>query len=236
MEIRSLQNAKVKYWASLKEKKVRDREKKFLVEGEHLIEEAKKQNLIVETISVVDSQADYLVTKEIMEKISMQKSVSLNAAVVSFIKEDSLNGNVLILDGVQDPGNLGTIIRSGIAFGFTNIILSDDSVDMYNPKVIRATEGMIFHVNILRRNLEEFLPVLKNLGYVIVGSDVIKGEDIRTIPKENIGLVLGSEGSGMSDKVRIRCDKLVNIKMQQECESLNVGVAASILMYEVYHE
>lgn len=236
MEISSLQNAKVKYWVSLREKKVRDREKKFLIEGEHLIAEAAKQNLVVETISIVDKNADYFVTREIMEKISTQKSVCLNAAVVKFLKEDALNGNVLILDGVQDPGNLGTIIRSGMAFGFTNIVLSDNSVDIYNPKVIRATEGMIFHVNTLRRNLEDFIPTLKNLGYYIIGSDVRSGSDIRGMSKDNIALVLGSEGSGMSDKVRSMCDKLVNIKMQSECESLNVGVAASILMYEVYHE
>lgn len=236
MKITSVQNDRVKYWNSLKEKKNRDRDRRFLVEGDHLINEAKKQNLIVETISMVDATADYYVTKEIMEKISGQKSISYNAAVVRFIPEDSITGKTIILDNIQDPANLGVIIRSCIAFGFNNIVLSDTSVDLYNPKVIRATEGMIFHINVLRRNLQEFLPTLKMLGYNIVGTDVVKGNDIKNIVRENIALVLGNEGNGISNDIKKLCDKFVYIKTSDDCESLNVGVAASILMYEVNNE
>ena len=220
---------------SLKNKKFRDQERRFLIEGDHLINEAKKQNLVIETISIVDKNADYFVTKEIMEKISEQKSISYNAAVVRFISEDSISGNILILDGVQDPGNLGTIIRSCIAFGVSNIILSDNSVDLYNSKVIRATEGMIFNINVLRRKLIEFIPIVKNLGYKIVGTDVKNGIDIKDINKENIAIVMGSEGQGLSNEVKNMCDDFVYIKMDSACESLNVGVATSILLYEVYN-
>ena len=236
MNITSLQNEHVKYWNSLKEKKVRDKERRFLIEGDHLINEAKRQNLIIETISVIDLAADYLVTEDIMKKISSQTSISYNAAVVRFIPEDSISGNLIILDGIQDPGNLGTIIRSCIAFNFTTIILGDNSVDLYNPKVVRATEGMIFHINVLRRNLVEFIPTLKNLGYKIVGTDVLNGVDIKNLKHDDIALVLGSEGQGMSKSVRELCDEFVYINMNESCESLNVGVAASILMYEVNHE
>lgn len=236
MNITSLQNEHVKYWNSLKEKKVRDKERRFLIEGDHLINEAKRQNLIIETISVIDLAADYLVTEDIMKKISSQTSISYNAAVVRFIPEDSISGNIIILDGIQDPGNLGTIIRSCIAFNFTTIILGDNSVDLYNPKVVRATEGMIFHINVLRRNLGEFIPTLKNLGYKIVGTDVLNGVDIKNLKHDDITLVLGSEGQGMSKSVRELCDEFVYINMNKSCESLNVGVAASILMYEVNHE
>lgn len=235
MIITSLKNEKVKYWYNLKNKKFRDQERRFLIEGDHLINEAKNQNLVIETISIVDKNADYFVTKEIMEKISEQKSISYNAAVVSFIKEDSITGNVLILDGVQDPGNLGTIIRSCIAFGVSNIILSDNSVDLYNSKVIRATEGMIFNINVLRRNLIEFIPIVKNLGYKIIGTDVKNGINIKDINKENIAIVMGSEGQGLSNEVKNMCDDFVYIKMDNACESLNVGVATSILLYEVYN-
>lgn len=235
MIITSLKNEKVKYWYNLRNKKFRDQERRFLIEGDHLINEARKQNLVIETISIVDKNADYFVTKEIMEKISEQKSISYNAAVVRFIKEDSITGNVLILDGVQDPGNLGTIIRSCIAFGVSNIILSDNSVDLYNSKVIRATEGMIFNINVLRRNLIEFIPTVKNLGYKIVGTDVKNGIDIKDINKENIAIVMGSEGQGLSNEVKNMCDDFVYIKMDNACESLNVGVATSILLYEVYN-
>ena len=235
MNITSLNNDKVKYWTSLKLKKNRDNVKCFLIEGDHLINEAKKQNLVIETISIVDKNADYFVTKEIMEKISEQKSISYNAAVVRFISEDSISGNILILDGVQDPGNLGTIIRSCIAFGVSNIILSDNSVDLYNSKVVRATEGMIFNINVLRRNLIEFIPIVKNLGYKIVGTDVKNGINIKDINKENIAIVMGSEGQGLSNEVKNMCDDFVYIKMDSACESLNVGVATSILLYEVYN-
>lgn len=235
MIITSLKNEKVKYWYNLRNKKFRDQERRFLIEGDHLINEARKQNLVIETISIVDKNADYFVTKEIMEKISEQKSISYNAAVVRFIKEDSITGNVLILDGVQDPGNLGTIIRSCIAFGVSNIILSDNSVDLYNSKVIRATEGMIFNINVLRRNLIEFIPIVKNLGYKIIGTDVKNGINIKDINKENIAIVMGSEGQGLSDDVKNMCDDFVYIKMNNACESLNVGVATSILLYEVYN-
>lgn len=236
MNITSLQNEHVKYWNSLKEKKVRDKERRFFIEGDHLISEARKQNLVLETISTVDESADFLVTKEIMKKISSQATISENAAVVRFIPEDKISGNIIVLDGIQDPGNLGTIIRSCIAFGFTNIILGDTSVDLYNPKVIRATEGMIFHINVLRRNLLDFLPTLKGMNYKIVGTDVVSGKDIRKLKKENIALVLGNEGNGISEDVENLCDEFVNIKISSNCESLNVGVAASILMYEVSYE
>lgn len=235
MIITSLKNEKVKYWYNLRNKKFRDQERRFLIEGDHLINEARKQNLVIETISIVDKNADYFVTKEIMEKISEQKSISYNAAVVRFINEDSITGNVLILDGVQDPGNLGTIIRSCIAFGVSNIILSDNSVDLYNSKVVRATEGMIFNINVLRRNLIEFIPIVKNLGYKIVGTDVKNGINIKDINKENIAIVMGSEGQGLSNEVKNMCDNFVYIKMDNACESLNVGVATSILLYEVYN-
>lgn len=236
MKITSMHNDLVKFWVSLKNKKVRDKERKFIVEGDHLIDEARKNNLIEYVISCVDENAEYFVTKEIMEKISNQQSISYNVAVVNFIPEDAINGNILILDNLQDPGNLGTIIRSATAFNINTIILSDDSVDLYNPKVVRATEGMIFNLNIIRRDLNEIIPVLKNLGYKLIGTDVKKGMDVRNIRKENVAIVIGNEGSGMKNETKTMCDEFINIKMMETCESLNAGVAASIIMYEVYHE
>lgn len=236
MKLTSVSNEKVKYWVNLKDKKFRDKEGVFLIEGDHLIEEAKKNNLIKYTISMVNEDADYYVTREIMEKISHQKSISLNVAVCGFLKEDSIGGNVLILDNLQDPGNLGTIIRSAVAFGIDTIIIGDTCVDLYNPKVIRSTEGMIFNLNIIRRNLKEIIPILKNLGYKIVGTDVNKGKDIRKINKENIAVVIGNEGNGLSEDIKALCDEFIYIKMDSKCESLNAGVAASIIMYEVSYE
>lgn len=235
MVITSVNNEKVKYWNSLKLKKNRDRDKCFLIEGDHLIKEAKEKGLVINTISINDNNADFLVTKEIMKKISDQKSISDNAAIVKYIPEQKISGNVLILDDIQDPGNLGTLIRSSIAFGFDNIILSDESVDLYNPKVIRATEGMIFNINVIRTNIIEYIPKLKEMGYKILVSDVVSGKDIKDEICNNIALVLGNEGKGVHKNIKELCDELVNIKMDKDCESLNVGVAGSILMHEVYN-
>ncbi len=236
MIITSVHNDKVKCWCNLKNKKFRDKERKFLVEGDHLIKEAIKNNLVVETISCVNKNADYFITKEIMEKISEQKSISYDIAVVKFIPEDSINGNIIMLDNLQDPGNLGTIIRSAVAFNIGTIIISDDSVDLYNPKVVRSTEGMIFNLNIIRRNLKEVIPVLKRQGYKIVGTLVNAGDDLKNIDKENVCIIIGNEGNGMSLDIRDMCDNFTNIKISDNCESLNAGVAASIIMYEVNHE
>lgn len=236
MRITSIHNDLVKYWVSLKNKKVRDKERLFLIEGDHLINEARKNNLLKYTISCVDENADYYVTKEIIEKISEQQSISYNIAVAKFIPEDAINGNIIILDNIQDPGNLGTIIRSATAFNINTIILSLDSVDSYNPKVIRATEGMIFNLNIIRRNLQEIIPTLKNIGYKIVGTNVNEGIDIRNIEKEKIAIIIGNEGNGLKEETKKMCDSFINIKMNNTCESLNAGVAASIIMYEVNHE
>lgn len=235
MVITSVNNEKVKYWASLKLKKNRDKDKCFLIEGNHLIKEAKEKGLVISTISITDTNADFFVTREIMEKISEQKSISDNAALVKYIPAREINGNVLILDDIQDPGNLGTLIRSSIAFNFASIIISEESVDLYNSKVIRATEGMIFNINVIRTNLKKYIPRLKNMGYKIIASDVISGKDIKEIDNQNIALILGNEGSGIHKELKDMADEYVNIKMNNVCESLNVGVAGSILMYEVYN-
>ena len=236
MEITSLQNKKVKYWVSLQNKKVRDQEKVFIVEGDHLLKEAQKQNLVQEVISLDDAKADYLVTKEIMQKISRQKSISSCIGICRMKKEEEITGNVLILDCLQDPANLGSLIRSAVAFNFSTLILSLDTVDQYNEKAIRASEGMIFNVNILRRDLKEAISLLKEKGYTIVGTDVKSGQEIGDVPKEKIALVIGNEGQGMHPEIKALCDEMTHIPLNENCESLNAGVAGAILMYEVNHE
>lgn len=233
MKITSLKNDKVKYWVNLKNKKFRDQEKVFLIEGDHLISEAKKYGEILEYISITDEEADYFVTKEIMQKISAQKSISNSVAVVKFLKPKEISSRILILDNLQDPGNLGTIIRSAVAFNFTDIILSNESVDIYNPKVIRATEGMLFKVNVLRKDIKLFISELKEKNYQIVGTDVENGKTIKDVLKENVAIIIGNEGSGVRKEILDLCDFSVNLKMNAGCESLNAGVCASIIMYEV---
>ena len=234
MQIESVNNPKIKNLIKLKDKKYRDLTNSFIVEGCHLVREALKRNLVMEIYSLNDE--DYgvpsiKITEVVMKRVSMQVSISPVIALCKKMSEEDILGPTLILDGIQDPGNLGTIIRSAVAFSMPNIILSDDAVDLYNPKVIRSTEGMIFHVNVIRRNLREFLPTLKK-DYQIIGADVRKGVNIRDLSlNSNYGIVIGSEGSGMGVS-REFCDTFIKIPMSDKCESLNAGVSASIIMYE----
>lgn len=238
MELTSTSNPKVKYWQKLMIRKYRKEEKLFLVEDEHLVQEALKRNIVKEIITISDDKYEvdtYKVTPQIMKLLSSQVSSTNIIAVCYELLEKDVNGNIIILDNLQDPGNLGTIIRSAVAFNFDTIVLSDDSVDLYNPKVIRASEGMIFNINIKRCNLKEFIPSIKN-EYTLVTTNVNEGKDIRNINYQNIAIVIGNEGSGVSKEIADLCEEKVYIKMNSNCESLNAGVCASILMYEVSHE
>ncbi len=237
MKIESLKNERVKKWVRLKEKKERDKTGTFLVEGDHLVTEAKKKGLVLEIVTTEDKKDSriptYTVTKEIMKKISDQVTPSNVVAICKKQEEVFIPGPVLCLDDIQDPGNLGTIIRSAVAFGFKEIVLSERTVDVYNPKVIRSTEGMIFHVKIFRRNLEEFLKSIQD-EYVIYGTDVTEGNLVEeSVFPPQFAIIIGSEGSGMNQNIRELCDKFFYIPMESTCESLNAGVSASILMYEI---
>ena len=156
-------------------------------------------------------------------------------AVCNFILPDDIKGNVLLLDHIQDPGNLGTIIRSSVAFNFPTIVCSEDTVDAYNDKVIRSSEGMIFNTNIIKDNLISFIPYLKTLGYKIYGTDVINGKNIKTVNEKKVAFVIGSEGKGVSIEVKELCDDFIYINMNEKCESLNAAVASSIIMYDIYN-
>lgn len=236
MIITSTSNYKVINWAKLNIKKYRDEENLFLIEGDHLVNEALKKNLVKELITINDVynfSNTYIVNDKIMNKITTQKSTPTVIAVCEKLKENISNGNMIILDNLQDPGNLGTIIRSAVAFGFENVCLGDGTVDIYNEKVIRASEGMIFNINVSKLNLETDLFELKSLGYKIIGTKLDSNNSITNFNNEKVAIVIGNEGSGINQN--IECDDFITIPMTETCESLNAGVCASILMYEVYN-
>ena len=150
------------------------------------------------------------------------------------IEEQEIGSKILILDDVQDPGNLGTIIRSAVAFNVDTIVLSKNTVDLYNSKVLRATQGLIFHVNIIVRDLKEFVPFLKQNNYTIYGTRVTHGKSLKDIYKsKKFAIIVGNEGSGLSDEMIELTDEFIYIEMNSNCESLNVGVATSIILYEL---
>jgi len=237
MVITSLDNKKVKEVVKLQSKKYRDLTNCFVVETEHLVEEAKKIGIVKDLFVVGDGEDNNInyVTEDVMKKMSSMESFSKVLAVCSKNTSNEIIGNkILLLDGIQDPGNLGTIIRSSVAFGVTTIILSKDTVDLYNPKVIRASEGMFCHINIITMDLEEAIDSIKNSGISVYGTNVVDGYDVSTVTdKDSYALVMGNEGNGVKANIQELCDKNLYIPMKETCESLNVGVACSILLYEL---
>ena len=242
MLITSLDNEKVKKYIKLKEKKYRDLYQQFIVEGEHLIIEAYRSGLLEEIlieqdeVTVLDVPITY-VTKEILAKISTLETPSHIIGVCKKKEENPILGNkLLLLDRIQDPGNLGTIIRSSKAFGVDTVVLGEGCVDLYNDKVIRSTQGIGFHMNIVSRNLKELVLDLKENDIPVFGTKVEYGEDIRTLnsrDKEKYALIMGNEGRGVDSELLDLCDKFIYIELDSDVESLNVAIAASILLYEL---
>lgn len=240
MVIESLENSRVKKYKKLKKRKYRDEYKEFIVEGLHSVREAFRSGIIVELIleEGVDLpfESPYVyVTRDIINKISSTDTPSSIMALCKIIdRKEEIGNKILVLDNIQDPGNLGTIIRSAKAFNIDTIILSKDTVDLYNPKVVRATQGIMFHMNIIRKDIVSEIKSLKKSGYVIYGTNVKKGTNVRKLSKEKkYVLIVGNEGNGVSEEVSKLCNKNLYIKMNDKVESLNVGVATSILLYEL---
>ena len=234
--IESVNNERIKELIKLKDKKYIKEQKRFLIEGKHLVDEAKKSGLLEEVI-LLDDNYDFdkklIVSEKVMKKLSFQDSLPSIMGVCK-IKDNKLIGSkYLLLDGIQDPGNLGTIIRSSLAFGVDTIVLSKDSVDLYNDKVIRSTQGMIFHINIIRCDLEEVINKIKG-DIKIIGTSLGDSTPLRSIDKlERYALIVGNEGNGVKKEILDLCDDIVRIEMNKDVESLNVGVATSIILYEM---
>ncbi len=236
--ITSLQNNKIKELNKLNEKKYRDETNLFLVEGDHLVNEAYKTNQLVEVLATqsfkeeIDVPITYI-SDDVMKKLSNMQSPSNVIGVCKKFKPIGYGKRIIILDNLQDPGNLGTIIRSASSFNFDTIVLSEISVDLYNDKVIRASEGMIFHTNVIRCNIKEFVKELKSNNYKVYTTDVNGGEIVSEVDyKTKVAIIIGSEGAGVGS-VKELADKTIYIPMNKRCESLNASVAASIIMYEV---
>lgn len=238
--IGSLDNKKIKELRKLKNKKYRDKEKKYLVEGIHLVLEAYKKGDLLEIILGENEDVDILVSKvyvsnQILKSLSSLETPYKIIGVCKYPNEDlELGDKLLILDGVQDPGNLGTIIRSSVAFNISTVVLGNNCVDLYNSKVIRACQGMNFHINIIRRDLKDFIKNIKKEDYYILGTNVNDGSDLKSISNlSKYAIIMGNEGNGVSKEIQDMCDRNIYIKMNDKCESLNVAVATSIILYEL---
>ena len=232
----SVDNDKIKEIKKLQTKKYRDLTNSFLVEGEHLVDEAYKTGLL-EKVIVLDNfqcKMDVPIINVNLKVMKYLSELDTPSKIIGICnkKNGIICGNKIVaLDNVQDPGNLGTIIRSCVAFNIDTLILSKECVDLYNSKVIRASQGMLFNLNVVIDDLD----VLKRLdGYEIFATKVNGGENLKTLKKpDKYVIVMGNEGNGVSKKVLDICSRYLYIDMNNKCESLNVGVATSIILYEL---
>lgn len=239
--ISSLDNEKIKKLVKLQMKKYRDLYKEYVIEGEHLIGEALKVGCVIEVFVVegFDYNVDCpitVVSHSVMKKISTMDTPSNVVALCKKIINKNFGRRILLLDELQDPGNLGTIIRSSVAFNIDTIILSENTVDLYNPKVLRGTQGMYNFINIFSMDSKSAIEEIKSKGIKVYGTNVVNGVDVKSLSdedKRSFCLIVGNEGNGVREEVLDLCDSNLYIKMNENVESLNVGVATSILLYEL---
>lgn len=235
--ITSVNNKVIKNLVKLKQKKYRDEQGLFLVEGYHLVEEARKANVIQTIVTTLDTpfeEETVQVSMQVMKKLAFTKTPQPVMAVCKKTRKTHVlkdGYRYLLLDQLQDPGNVGTIIRTALAFGYDQIIMSLDSVDLYNDKVLRSTQGAIFNIDICQMDLKETITELKEQGVDIYGTSLKDASSIETFkPIQKMAFVMGNEGQGVSQDILDMCDQLVYIPINT-IESLNVGVASAIIMY-----
>lgn len=232
--INSRTNQKVVHAASLKEKKFINEYKEFLIEGIKSLELALKAGRLKEVYTLKELKLpynipQYLVTEEIIDKISFSKNPEGVVGVCQTLDnvEPYKMDKVVYFDDIQDPGNMGTLIRTALAFNYDCIILSENCVSIYNPKVVAASKGAIFSIPIIEGKLKDFIK-----GQTVVGSMLNKN----TIPLDKVSklssfiLVLGNEAHGISEDVAKLADVYVKIPIDN-IDSLNVAIAGGILMY-----
>lgn len=236
--IHSLQNPLIKDLLLLHQPKYRKEQQLFLVEGYHLVEEAIRSKriqrvLITDTKDTIDGIENILVTYDVIKKLSMTKTPQKVMGVCRIQEEETSDAKrVLMLDGIQDPGNMGTLIRTAAAFSCDVIYCSYDCVDIYNDKVIRATQGAIFHISIIRGSLSEVIKKYQSQGITIIGTNVNQATMLSTFVKpKSYALVLGNEARGISEALTSLVDVNVKIEINQAIESLNVAVAGAIILH-----
>jgi TrmH family RNA methyltransferase len=250
-----LSKEKLKELLKLKTKKGRIQQGRFLLEGLRLCEEALNSKWEIESFLLTASFEDKIKGKDFFEKLQESKAQLIMAKphdlqklsdtvtpqgimCVVKIRRNQIenlwrkNHNfILALDGIRDPGNVGTLIRTADAFGADGVLLSNDTVELLNPKVVRSTMGSIFHFPIWdEADLEVILPELKKRNFKILGTDVRKG---KKLDKIDICILIGNEAEGLRENLLALSDELIHIPIYGKAESLNAAVAGGIVLYEI---
>lgn len=238
--ISSLNNNHIKYLASLKEKKYREINKEFVVEGYHLVNEAYKKGILKEVISSEITDFDVcnvIVSEEIIKKLSdtftPQNILGLCKMEDNDIDYHNLK-RIIILDDVKDPGNMGAIFRSALGFNIDMILLSEECVDVYNSKVLRSSQGAILNVCFKYLDIKKAIVNLKENGFKVFHTTVVDSKKINDANFEGrVAIVFGNEAHGVRSDVASLCSDALYIPINPKLESLNVSVACAIVMYEL---
>lgn len=237
-----LTNNEIKQLKKLKDKKYRKSEGLFLVEGSKLCEEVLNSGFEIK-YSITSNEFKYndfpnlvKVDYNIIETISTTQTPQ-DIVCVCYIPHDineDPKGNSVILDGLQDPGNIGTLIRSAMAFGFKDMYFID-CPDIYGEKVIRSSMGGIFKIKAHIISREQFIENKSKICDTLIAT-TLQGQKLykKDLPKGRLGVIIGNEGNGISEQLINCSDKQIKLPMTDEIESLNAGVAGSIIMYEIF--
>ncbi|AMC93009.1 hypothetical protein AOC36_03125 [Erysipelothrix larvae] len=230
--IDSPKNEWIKHLAQLNQKKHRDASDFILVEGAHLIEEARNAKILEQVLSTHEP-CDVLISDRVSEKLSLTHSGSTQFGIVRKPSNDLSKDatRIMILDGVQDPGNVGTIIRSAYSFGFDGCLLTPDCADELNDKTIRSSQGAVFHLPIHRLTSKEIFEYLSSHQMTLAVTDVVKAQPLSAVKDvDKIAVVIGSEGKGVSEPFKQNAHCAIKIETSR-FESLNAAVAAGIIAY-----
>ncbi|MGM9967669.1 MULTISPECIES: RNA methyltransferase [unclassified Rummeliibacillus] len=246
--IESPQNSLVKYWKKLATtRKERDRSGEFLIEGFHLVEEAIKNkseilNIIVrEDVDIPSNwNIDNIYVVEVTAQVANEFAETEHSqGIFAQVKQPTVSKEeqtkwkkLLLVDAVQDPGNIGTMIRTADAAGIDAVILGKGCADPYNPKTVRSTQGSIFHIPVVRGDLSEWIDSLKEKAIPVYGTALENAVLYHQVKKEGkFALIMGNEGSGIDSDILAKTDANVIIPIMGEAESLNVAVATGIVLY-----
>lgn len=252
--ITSKDNELIKHIKKLKDKKERDLSNEYIIEGIKLIQEAIQENAKIKQIIICDDcEKTESIPKDLMYEIAKQECIYVTNKVFDSITEvinpqgilaiiekqskeiqiDDKQDIILALDDIQDPGNLGTILRTADSIGLTQILVSKGTADCYNPKVVRSTMGAIFRVKIIEcEDLVKTLKEIKKHKFEIVVSSLQTDNSIYDINYHKKVIVIGNEANGVKREIQDLADKKIKIPMLGKTESLNASVATGIILYE----
>lgn len=254
MQITSKENEFIKHVKKLKDKKYRDMSNEYVIEGIKLVAEAIQEKAPIKQIILCDDcEKNEAISKDLMYEIAKQECIYVTEKIFKYLSEvqtpqgilaiieknnkeveiDYTQDIIVALDEVQDPGNLGTILRTVDSVGLTQILVSKGTADAYNPKVVRSTMGAIFRVKIIEcEDLKQTLKEMKKHKFKVVVSSLQTQNTIYDINYNKKVIIIGNEANGVEKEIQDLADEKIKVPMLGKTESLNASVATGVILYE----